>query len=366
MAIRPASAGLPRHQSAADMGLLPSGWTTTSSIGCVDVPVSSRRPSSDELPRRNARSVPRDRGVQHLQAGAVDGRERARLRRHTPNKVRDGSALSDQAIRPSLSESLGANVTSPDLRLRTRDPVGQVVDHTQQQARRRTLARESSRWPAVSTAPIGWVSCPKMSPASSSGTSWKTLAPVRSSPAMIARWTGAAPRQRGSSEKCRFIQPSRGAESSGSRTRPPYATITPRSGAIAVTASVASPDRRLAFRSLRPSSSAARATGVGVRMPRRPTGESSRVMTAGNRVWTCRQRSKARHRRGRAAGEDEVQCRPPVHSHRPLSNGSTSSIRTRRPTGGAPAALDASVRLRAVAQRMTSARRSPATAAPEP
>ena len=39
--------------------------------------------------------------------------------------------------------------------------------------------------------------------------------------AMIARCTGAAPRQRGSSEKCRLIQPRRGALSRGSRIRPP-------------------------------------------------------------------------------------------------------------------------------------------------
>ena len=50
------------------------------------------------------------------------------------------------------------------------------------------------------------------------------------SPAISARCTGAAPRHRGSSEKCRLIQPCRGSDSSGSRMSPPYATITPRSG----------------------------------------------------------------------------------------------------------------------------------------
>ena len=40
-----------------------------------------------------------------------------------------------------------------------------------------------------------------------------TWTPVTASPAMIARWIGAAPRQRGSSEACRLKQPSRGASS---------------------------------------------------------------------------------------------------------------------------------------------------------
>ena len=35
------------------------------------------------------------------------------------------------------------------------------------------------------------------------------VAPVNSSPARIARWTGDAPRQAGSSEKCRLTQPVR-------------------------------------------------------------------------------------------------------------------------------------------------------------
>ncbi len=38
-----------------------------------------------------------------------------------------------------------------------------------------------------------------------------TVAAVSRSPAMIARWMGAAPRQRGKAEACRLRQPSRGA-----------------------------------------------------------------------------------------------------------------------------------------------------------
>ncbi len=43
------------------------------------------------------------------------------------------------------------------------------------------------------------------------------MTPVSVSPAMIARWIGAAPRQRGSSEACRLRQPSRGRIENGLR-----------------------------------------------------------------------------------------------------------------------------------------------------
>ena len=45
---------------------------------------------------------------------------------------------------------------------------------------------------------------------SSPASSRNTAAPVVESPAISARCTGAAPRQRGSSEKCRLIQPEAG------------------------------------------------------------------------------------------------------------------------------------------------------------
>ena len=44
-----------------------------------------------------------------------------------------------------------------------------------------------------------------------------TWAPVTSSPAITARWIGAAPRQRGSREACRLNDPSRGAVEHGAR-----------------------------------------------------------------------------------------------------------------------------------------------------
>ena len=48
---------------------------------------------------------------------------------------------------------------------------------------------------------------PNVGPASSAFTIRNVVAPVTSSPAQMARCTGAAPRQAGSSEKCRLTQP---------------------------------------------------------------------------------------------------------------------------------------------------------------
>ena len=66
---------------------------------------------------------------------------------------------------------------------------------------------------------------PVSSPASSS----MMHTPVSASPARIARSTGAAPRQRGSSEKCTFTNPSGSASSSAGGRIWPNATTTPSS-----------------------------------------------------------------------------------------------------------------------------------------
>ena len=71
-------------------------------------------------------------------------------------------------------------------------------------------ASRSSRSPAVSVGRIVSVSVPKTGPVSRPASSWNTLAPVTSSPCSTACCTGAAPRQAGSSEKCRLTQPCAG------------------------------------------------------------------------------------------------------------------------------------------------------------
>ena len=64
-----------------------------------------------------------------------------------------------------------------------------------------------SRSPLVSVGRTASVSVPKHGPVSRPSSMRNVVAPVISSPAMTACWTGAAPRQAGRSEKCRLIQP---------------------------------------------------------------------------------------------------------------------------------------------------------------
>ena len=59
----------------------------------------------------------------------------------------------------------------------------------------------------MSVGRIRSVITPNVGPASIALTIRKVVAPVTSSPAQIACWTGAAPRQAGSTEKCRLTQP---------------------------------------------------------------------------------------------------------------------------------------------------------------
>ena len=130
-------------------------------------------------------------------------------------------AVAVKSSSPSASESLGASVTSPRCGSARAEPSARAstTSHEKFGARDRERIEQCAR--GLMRADRLGETWPKTSPASSSATSWKTVAPVTSSPAMIARCTGAAPRQRGKSEKCRLIQPRRGADRSGSRTRPP-------------------------------------------------------------------------------------------------------------------------------------------------
>ena len=62
---------------------------------------------------------------------------------------------------------------------------------------------------------IGTRSSRQIGPVSRPASMRITVAAVSVSPAMMARWIGAAPRQRGSAEACRLRQPCRGASSTG-------------------------------------------------------------------------------------------------------------------------------------------------------
>src|SRR5450759_2069774 len=119
----------------------------------------------------------------------------------------------------------------------------------------------------------------------------KVEAPVTSSPASTACWTGAAPRHAGSSEKCRFSQPYWGTSSTTAGSRAPYATT----GAHATLSSVKR-DWKTGSRGesgVSTSSPAARArclTGLGRTARPRPAGASGRVSTAST---SCREASNA-------------------------------------------------------------------------
>ena len=73
----------------------------------------------------------------------------------------------------------------------------------------------------VSVGPIGVASRSSTGPVSSPRSIPMMQTPVSRSPAITARWIGAAPRQRGRSEAWTFRQPRAGAASTGGgRIRP--------------------------------------------------------------------------------------------------------------------------------------------------
>ena len=75
--------------------------------------------------------------------------------------------------------------------------------------------------PAVVRGPIGTVSRSSIGPVSSPASIRMMVMPVWASPARIAAWIGAAPRQRGSRLAWMFRQPRRGASSiAGGRISP--------------------------------------------------------------------------------------------------------------------------------------------------
>src|ERR1700744_1321721 len=142
-------------------------------------------------------------------------------------------------------------------------------------------ASRPSRSPAVSRGPTVSVSTPNTGPASSSFTIWNVVAPVTSSPCSSACWTGAAPRQAGSTEKCRLTQPRAGMSSATWGSSAPYAVTGQQSGLMARSRSRNSGSRALTgFSTSSPASAPSRATGLASRCRPRPAGASGRVTTA--------------------------------------------------------------------------------------
>ena len=100
-----------------------------------------------------------------------------------------------------------------------------------------------------------------------------TCTPVTASPAMIARWIGAAPRQRGNNEAWTLKQPSRGASSTSATRIWPNATTTAASRFRAWKSAIASGVFiEAGVRTIRPCDSAKACTGEGCRVWPRPRG----------------------------------------------------------------------------------------------
>jgi hypothetical protein len=128
-------------------------------------------------------------------------------------------------------------------------------------------------------------------PESSPAVTRMIATPVCSSPAMIARSTGAAPRQRGSSDGW-TLRISKSA-SSGSLISAPKAHTTTTSAPDAATRSPASGVLTdSGCHSSRPRSRAALATGGGVSLRPRPAARSGRVTTSAGRWSLCARRSR--------------------------------------------------------------------------
>ena len=142
-----------------------------------------------------------------------------------------------------------------------------------------SAASRAASVPDVSSGWIGSCRTNAVGPESSPAVIWKIVTPVTSSPAMIARSIGAAPRQRGSTDGCTFSIVNR--DSSGSLISwPNWQTAIMSGAASSMRASDASSLTVSAWCSSRPRSRAARATGGGDTLRPRPAGRSGGVTTS--------------------------------------------------------------------------------------
>ena len=185
----------PRHQSAAAIAVRPAGCTRRSSSGTVPVPTSRRRPASRASRARAGRHPGAAASVEHLEPLVVEGRPCAGLGRHAAEAIADRvggcrpveAGVVDAELRREASASPSCGVGGRRAGGDRRRPPRRAG------RRRRRRARRAAR-PPWHPAAISAERMPYTSPASSSGTSRNTDAPVRASPAISACCTGAAPR----------------------------------------------------------------------------------------------------------------------------------------------------------------------------
>ena len=241
---RPAAMRAPRAQSAAGIARLPGGCTVAEhDAAAAPVPTRTARRVDHDLARR--------RGPRRHATGSRTGPSLSRSPRNVVQAPGAGRAAADppvDAARPARPVDPG--VLDRELRrerdalgrLRHRpsvpslDPVerrdeqpGAAVGHPVEQVAGRVVAGGRLGHHAVDRTGVQALA--------RAGT---CVAPVTSSPAMSARWTGAAPRQAGSSEKCRLTQPcardvERGAAAPARRRRRPGSSPAPARAAASGT-----------------------------------------------------------------------------------------------------------------------------------
>ena len=199
----------------------------------------------------------------------------------------------------------------------------------------------------------------------------KMLMPVSASPARMARWIGAAPRQRGSSEACRLRQPSRGA-----RRGPAAAAAArrrrPRRDRRRAAANSACGPGRAASRGVRDR----QAQALGRARPGRggragPAGRPGRLGVDRDQAWPAGSASRLGSTNGRAHDHQpqrEIRSRPCVPSNGPAPEpGDTdghAACQARRFEAKVPASRPGSTGSRATRSRPTDRRRSASGALP--
>lgn len=193
---------------------------------------------------------------------------------------RHASADSKKSIHPSALLSFGASVTNAGSCASPTSVPPTRRSNTSNTTPTPSNASTSCNSPAVNDGSSARPAEPSTSPASISSASVITLTPVRASPARIAALIGAAPRQRGNSEACRFT-----AKRSANSERPNFCpkAITTQASASQPRIISRTPDSftRSGFNTATPGnrSAAKPPTGVGVNTFPRPEGRSGCVTT---------------------------------------------------------------------------------------
>ena len=192
--VRPRDTTVPRARKASSQAaqvlvgghaLAPSGCTSRSSTP----PATSSTGSAGRARQTTSRP-------------AVDLAPRADVRRERPDPV-DELLRRARPVELAVGRADLLRVRRALLRLRLERRLRQHVVEQLDGERRR---HASYTTPASSSGPIGNACCAAIGPASSSAVVRWIVTPVSASPAMIARSTGAAPRQRGRSDGWTFSQ----------------------------------------------------------------------------------------------------------------------------------------------------------------